>query len=243
MSAPSEDKGTSGSLRADEALARGRSRLGAAGIDSGGRDAELLLRAVTGWERAYVLTHPEALLSAEAAEQYDASLKRRAAGEPVQYITGVQEFWGLALKVTPAVLIPRPETEHLVEAVMARVSREDALRIADVGTGSGAIAIALARELPNATVVATDISGAALEVARENAARHDDQAGKSVAERIQYEACDLLPAEIGESWMWWRRIRHISARASGSCWRARCGSLSRGARCLRERRGMRFTRG
>jgi release factor glutamine methyltransferase len=177
-------------MRTDAALARGRSALGADGNARGGRDAELLLRAATGWERAYVLTHPEAELSAAAAAQYEASLQRRAAGEPVQYITGVQEFWGLGLKVTPAVLIPRPETEHLVEAVMARVWREEPVRIADVGTGSGAIAIALAKELPNATVVATDISEAALEVAGENAARH------GVKERIQFEECDLLPAEL-----------------------------------------------
>ncbi len=155
------------------------------------RDAELLLRSVTGWDRAFVLAHDEAPLDADAERAFREAIARRALGEPVQYIVGEQEFWGLALKVTPAVLIPRPETEHVIEAVLARVSRDADLQIADVGTGSGAIAIALAKELPRSRVLATDISQAALEVARENAARH------SVADRIDFVRCDLLPDAPG----------------------------------------------
>ena len=154
---------------------------------AGRRDAELLLRAVTGWDRAFVLAHEEELLDAKVEHSFRAAVARRALGEPVQYIVGKQEFWGLSLKVTPAVLIPRPETEHLIEAVLARVSRDAGLQIADVGTGSGAIAIALATELSRARVLATDISEDALQIARENAARH------GVAERIDFVRCDLLP--------------------------------------------------
>jgi release factor glutamine methyltransferase len=155
------------------------------------RDAELLLRSVTGWDRAFVLAHDEAPLDADAERAFREAIARRALGEPVQYIVGEQEFWGLALKVTPAVLIPRPETEHVIEAVLARVSRDADLQIADVGTGSGAIAIGLAKELPRSRVLATDISQAVLEVARENAARH------SVADRIDFVRCDLLPDAPG----------------------------------------------
>ena len=153
------------------------------------RDVELLLRAATGWERAFLLGHDDAWLSDEAAETFRGYIQRRVLDEPVQYVLGRQEFWGLELFVTPSVLIPRPETEHLIEAVLARVSRSAELRISDVGTGSGAIAIALARELPLARIVATDISSDALHVAQSNAARH------GVAARIDFRECDLLPAE------------------------------------------------
>ena len=110
-------------------------------------------------------------------------------GTPTQYLTGRQEFWGLEFEVTPAVLIPRPETEHVVEVAMERLGemrKAEQLRVADIGTGSGCIAIALARELPGAEIVATDISAAALEVARRNAARH------GVGERIRFLERNLL---------------------------------------------------
>jgi release factor glutamine methyltransferase len=156
------------------------------------RDAELLLLRVLGRDRAWLLAHPEAELTPEQARQYDSWIARRAHHEPVQYILGVQEFFGLAMRVTPAVLIPRPETEHLVEALLSRVQRDAPLRICDVGTGSGAIAVALAHELPRAKVTGLDVSSAALEVARQNAASHD------VADRMRFLESDLLSAVRGE---------------------------------------------
>jgi release factor glutamine methyltransferase len=181
-----------------EALQQGTERLRHLG--QGRRDAELLLLRVLHRDRAWLLTHREAELSPDEWARYAEWLARRARHEPVQYIVGEQEFWGLALKVTPDVLIPRPETEHLVEAALARVeamrSRVEAgnapLRIADVGTGSGAIAIALAHALPQAEVTALDLSTAALRVAEENAARH------GLAERIRFLHSDLLQAVASE---------------------------------------------
>jgi release factor glutamine methyltransferase len=174
-----------------EALRWGADELAAEA--AGRRDAESLLRFASGWERPFVLSHDEAVLDARAEEAFRDAIARRTLGEPVQYIVGVQEFWGLPFKVTPAVLIPRPETEHVIEAVLARVSRDIELRIADVGTGSGAIAIALAKELPQVHMLATDISGEALVIARDNAARH------SVADHIEFLRCDLLPPDLRNS--------------------------------------------
>jgi len=149
-------------------------------------------------DRAWMYGHPEESLDPAAAEKFRALIARRAAGEPVQYLTGKQEFWGLEFEVTPAVLIPRPETEHVVEVALARLGERgikihmdtgaprETLRVADVGTGSGCLAVALAWELPHAEVVATDISEPALEIARRNAARH------GVAERVHFLQHDLL---------------------------------------------------
>ena len=156
-------------------------------------DATLLLLEVLGVDRAGLIAHPERRMDREAQAKYQRMVERRLAFEPVQYILGRQEFYGLTLRVTPAVLIPRPETEGLVEAVLERVPRGRAVNILDVGTGSGAIAIALATTLPEAMVTAVDISAAALEVARENAATH------GVAERVSFMESDLfaaVPAEM-----------------------------------------------
>src|SRR6185312_5224240 len=143
-----------------------------ASIPTGRRDAELLLLRATGHERAFLLTHPDAELTAEQQSTYEQWLDRRAKHEPVQYILGEQEVYGLTLRVTPDVLIPRPETEHLVEATLSRVPHDSAVKIADVGTGSGAIAIALAHSLPLAEVTALELSPPALEIARQNAEGH-----------------------------------------------------------------------
>lgn len=153
-------------------------------------------------DRAYLYAHPERELSADETQRYDETLSRRATGVPAQYITGHQEFWGLDLIVSPAVLIPRPETEHVVEVVLELVSGDQskqkqaqdqtprtgmsAPHIVDVGTGTGAIALALAKELPSAAIHATDISAEALEVARANAARHE------FTSRIKFHETDLL---------------------------------------------------
>jgi len=157
-------------------------------------NAELLLRFTLDCDRAYLYAHPERELTDEELGRYEAVLAERARGVPAQYITGRQEFWGMDLIVTPAVLIPRPETEHLVERVLEIVQRLAAkpgehrrtLCLADVGTGSGSIALALARELPEAEIHATDISSAALEIARANAARHQ------LEHRLHFHQTDLL---------------------------------------------------
>jgi release factor glutamine methyltransferase len=170
-------------------LQKGASRL-APSINAR-RDAELLLLHTLGVDRAWLLAHPEAELTDEQQAAYAEKIGRRAEHEPVQYILGEQEFYGLKLRVTPDVLIPRPETEHLVDALLARVARNAPLRIADVGTGSGAIAVALAAMLPEAQIVATEISAAALTVAHSNAVLHH------VAERIRFVEWDLLAGMAG----------------------------------------------
>jgi release factor glutamine methyltransferase len=154
-------------------------------------NAELLLMFTLNCDRAYLFAHPERELTSEEESRYEAALAERSRGVPAQYITGHQEFWGMDLIVSPAVLIPRPETEHVVEAVLelqASGGGRQATgtpRVVDVGTGSGCIALALAKELPNAEIHATDISPAALEIARVNAARHQ-------SERIHFHQTDLL---------------------------------------------------
>jgi len=155
---------------------------------NGRRDAQLLLLRVLQKDGAWLLAHPEATLSEEQARRYDEWIARRERREPVQYILGEQEFYGLALKVTPDVLIPRPETEHLVEAALARLEKNRPARICDVGTGSGAIAVALAHHHPLAQVTAVDRSATALLVARDNAERH------GVADRVRFVQSDLLAA-------------------------------------------------
>lgn len=134
-------------------------------------NAETLLMFTLNCDRAHLYAHPERELTPEEQSRYDEALNQRTKGVPAQYITGHQEFWGLDLIVSPAVLIPRPETEHLIEAVLPLARAIKNPKIADVGTGSGAIALVLAKELPNAEIHATDNSPAALEIAEANAAR------------------------------------------------------------------------
>jgi release factor glutamine methyltransferase len=191
-----------------QALNEGIERLTAARVPSPRMNAELLIMFTLDCDRAYLYAHPERELAPDDLRRYDEALARRATGIPAQYITGHQEFWGLDLIVSPAVLIPRPETEHVVEAVLELVSRRGSeqnqlqepragaptphessqpnLRLVDVGTGSGAIALALASELPSAQIHATDISFDALEVARANAARLE------LTSRIEFHPADLL---------------------------------------------------
>jgi release factor glutamine methyltransferase len=152
------------------------------------RDAALLLRHALAISHAEQLVHPTRLLTSVEVANYEAFIARRLRNEPIQYITGEQEFYGLTLRVTPAVLIPRPETEHLVESVLAELDTSRSYRILDIGTGSGAIAIALAHHLPQAHVTAVDLSPAALAVAVVNAARH------GLTDRIHFVQSDLLAA-------------------------------------------------
>lgn len=146
-------------------LARVRRRLDAA-------DADLLLAHALGRSRAWLLAHGGDAVAAADAAGFAALVERRAAGEPVAYLTGSRGFWSLDLAVTPATLVPRPETESLVELALERIPRDAEARIADLGTGSGAIALAIAKERPRARVVATDASAEALSVARDNAKRN-----------------------------------------------------------------------
>lgn len=134
-------------------------------------DAQLLLAETMRMTRGSLLVHPEQPVDAHAHARFEALVARRAAGEPLAYLVGRREFWSLDLEVTPDVLVPRPETEHLIERALALLPATHA-RVVDLGTGSGAIAVALASERPAWQVSATDVSAAALEVARRNAARH-----------------------------------------------------------------------
>jgi release factor glutamine methyltransferase len=152
-------------------LAEGARRLGAAGISTPDLDAELLLRHVLGWDRAALITRAGEVVPDAAAELYIAASEQRSPRRPLQHLTGVQAFWRHEFLVTPDVLIPRPETEFLVEAALRRLDGVAAPVIVDVGTGSGCIALSLAAERPDATVHAIDISPGALAVAGANAAR------------------------------------------------------------------------
>jgi release factor glutamine methyltransferase len=154
-----------------EALQAAITRLTTGQVPSPRLNAETLLMFTLNCDRAHLYAHPERELTPEEQSRYDETLAQRSKGVPAQYITGHQEFWGLDLIVSPAVLIPRPETEHLIETVLPLARALPHPIIADVGTGSGAIALALAKELPNAEIHATDISPAALEIAEANAAR------------------------------------------------------------------------
>ncbi|HEY2497059.1 MAG TPA: peptide chain release factor N(5)-glutamine methyltransferase [Candidatus Angelobacter sp.] len=156
-------------------------------------NAELLLLFVLNRERAYFYAHPERELTTDEQSRYDEVVRERARGCPTQYITGHQEFWGLDLLVSPAVLIPRPETEHVVETVLELVrgypfGGPGRLRLLDAGTGSGCIALALASELPHAEIHACDISEDALEMARTNAAR------LGLSQKVVFRQSDLLAA-------------------------------------------------
>jgi release factor glutamine methyltransferase len=164
-------------------------------VPSARLNAELLLMFVLDCDRAYLYAHPERLLNVEENRQYDELAQERARGCPTQYITGHQEFWGLDLLVSPAVLIPRPETEHVIETVLELVKQRDPmerLRLVDVGTGSGCIALALATELPSAEIHACDLSEQALEMARINAAR------LRLGHRALFRRSDLLSTYAGE---------------------------------------------
>ena len=149
-------------------------------------DAALLLMHTLGISRTTLIAHPERTIGREQQAIYQRLVERRLRFEPIQYILGETEFYGLALRVTPAVLIPRPETELLVESVVNRSEKQDQLQIADIGTGSGAIAIALAHLLPHAQLTAFDLSREALVIAQENANTH------RLGDRIRFLESDLL---------------------------------------------------
>jgi release factor glutamine methyltransferase len=186
------------------ALKRGIAQLREADVPSFTLAAELLLLHTLGKERTWLYAHPEESISEADAQRFESLLMRRAAGEPTQHLTGKQEFWGLEFEVTPDVLIPRPETEHVIEVALDRLAAREiragrkqtrtgeGLHIIDVGAGSGCIAVALAKELPAARILATDVSAAALGIARRNAGRH------AVADRIIFLQVNLLAPLAGK---------------------------------------------
>jgi release factor glutamine methyltransferase len=179
-------------------LKRGIEQLRNAQVGSFTFAAELLLLHATGRDRTWIYSHPEEVLPQQMVGNFLALIRRRANGEPTQHLTGKQEFWGLEFEVSPDVLIPRPETEHLVEVALDRLAVREVragrdprltgknIRLVDIGTGSGCIAVALAKELHEAEIYATDISAKALELARKNAARH------GFAGRIRFTESNLL---------------------------------------------------
>ena len=169
-----------------DSLTSAITRLTDASIGSPRMNAEVLLMFILDADRAYLYAHPERELTSEETTRYEQVISQRSRGVPAQYITGHQEFWGMDFIVSPAVLIPRPETEQLIETVLPLARATEKPRIVDVGTGSGCIALALAKELVNAEIHATDISPDALEIAEANAARHQ------LGDRIKFHDTDLL---------------------------------------------------
>jgi len=177
-----------GSMSAARFLERGADELGRAGIAEARVEAELLLRHALGCTRESLLARLQEPVPAEATGHFFQLVERRRGRVPVQYIIGTQEFYGLSFRVTPAVLIPRPETEGVVEQTALAFENARAPRIADIGCGSGCIAVALAHTLRDAELVAIDRSKAALAIARENALRH------GVVARVELLESDLLEA-------------------------------------------------
>lgn len=179
-------------------IAEARHALAGAGLDGSDAalDAEVLARSALGWDRATLLARGRETLPAGFEERFSTLLARRMAREPVALILGHREFWGLDFEVTPDVLIPRPETELIVEEALedARAGQRCS-RLVDVGTGTGCLAVALARELPAARIVATDVSAAALAVARRNALTHG-VAGRVALVRTSFVAGLRAPADL-----------------------------------------------
>ena len=173
-------------MTVSEAIAQATRTLVAAAVPAAAFDAELLLRHMLGRDRAWIIAHGSDRIEDNDQTRFDKMVRRRAAREPLQHITGTQEFWGLDFLVSKDVLIPRPETEFVVEAALAATKGVPAPLIIDVCTGSGCIAVSIAKNAPNARIFAIDRSEAALAVARENAKRH------GVGDRIRFLAGDLF---------------------------------------------------
>jgi release factor glutamine methyltransferase len=165
-----------------------RDRFMKAGINANlaSLDAEVLARKVLGWDRTRFITERHEPATSSFLLNFEHVVARRVRREPISYITGTREFWGIDFEVTPDVLIPRPETELIIEEALERIETDSRPLIVDVGTGSGCIAVVLAREVPGARVVATDVSNRALEVARRNAIRH------GVADRVRFVETSFL---------------------------------------------------
>jgi release factor glutamine methyltransferase len=174
-------------------IADAADRLHTAGLsrDTAVRDARLLAQHALGWTAAQLFMDIDTLVAGVGAATFEAFIRRRIAREPVAYIVGSKEFWGLELTVTKDVLIPRPETEFVVETLIAKLPRDTTSRVLDLCTGSGCLAIAIAHELRSCTLVAADISAPALTIAQQNAVRH------GVADRITFVQGDLFAPVSG----------------------------------------------
>jgi len=169
-----------------EAILQGANKLRTAGVPEARREAGSLLAFLLDTDRTFILSHADDPISEEQETLFEEFLDARAQGEPAQYITGRQDFYGLEFEVTPAVLIPRPETELLIEAAIKLVGAEETVSFCDVGTGSGCIAITLLTQLPLAHAIAVDVSASALEIAKRNAVRH------RVTDRIEFLMSDCF---------------------------------------------------
>ena len=169
-----------------EALEHASRQLEDSNVPDARKDASLLISFATGRDRTSIIAHPEAKLSAAEEKLFGEVVLRRALREPIQYITGHQEFYGLEFEVTPDVLIPRPETEILVEHAIGFLSSKTRPRFCEIGTGSGCITVAILSQVPHATAVASDISVAALGVAKRNASKND------VAGRLEFRRSDVF---------------------------------------------------
>ena len=203
------------------AVDRGRARLAAAGIEAAGLEACVLFEHAAGLDRAALLARGREPVEPEAARRYERLLGERSRRVPLAYLTGEREFWSLRLQVDRRVLVPRPETETLVEAALDRIG--PGARVADVGTGSGAIVIALALELGSGAFLGTDRCASAIEVARANAAAH------GLAQRIEFLVGDLLAPLAAAPGCSTRssRTRPTSPRRSSAACSRRCATTSR----------------
>jgi release factor glutamine methyltransferase len=175
-------------LTIHQTLAQARARLVAAGIPAAEAaiDVDLFARTILGWDRARLIVEQQSAPPAALEPRFSEWINRREQREPAAYIVGTKEFWSLDFAVSPSVLIPRPESESIVEEAVQRLRNVAAPRVADVGTGSGCIGVSIALDLPQAQITATDISGEALQVARANAARH------GVSDRITFVETSYL---------------------------------------------------
>jgi release factor glutamine methyltransferase len=220
MNSPTDPHRDSGAERVDAALCSARALIGRG-------EAEMLLAHALGRPRSWLFAHDDHLMDAPTAQGYRRLVERRVAGEPVAYLLGQRGFWRFDLAVTPATLIPRPETERLVELALARLPEDRDLAVADLGTGSGAIALALAFERPRARVIAVDFSMDALEVARGNVAslqmnnvecRHGDWYAAVAGERFDLIASNPPYIEDDDVHLQQGDLRHEprSALASGA---------------------------
>ena len=176
------------SISIAEAVLQGANKLRKAGVPEARREAGTLLAFALDRDRSFILSHADDAISPAQLELFREYVEQRGSRKPLQYITGRQEFYGLEFEVTPDVLIPRPETELLIDTTLKLVEQDHSILICDVGTGSGCIAVTLLHKLPRARAVAVDVSAKALEVAQRNAARH------AVSDRVEFVLSDCFEA-------------------------------------------------